>query len=134
MSTRIELPERLRGVFFDRLWDTSKVWRLPTPAELLPLDQLEWQLDLPVWTTVVGEARWDLSPRMVLKAPDAHPRRWQRILRVDLSFPLELFRRGEQWIVLDGYHRLARYHLEARTTVYARLHPDECWAAIERDE
>jgi len=130
---RIELPQRLRGVFFDRIWETSKVWALPTPAELMSFDELRWHLDLTVWTTVRGEARWDLSPSMVLSQPDLHPRRWERILGVDVSFPLEMFRQGNRWVLLDGYHRLARCLVERRSTVAVRLHSDEHWSAIARE-
>jgi hypothetical protein len=132
-DTRIELPYHLHGVFFDRLWETSKVWRLPTEAQALPLENLRWQLDLRVWTTVPGETRWDLSPRMVLRRPHLHARHWKKILSADLTFPLEMFRQDGRWVVLDGYHRLARHDLEEREMVLVRLHPDDCWPAIVRE-
>ena len=129
-SNPVALPERLRGVFFDRRWETSKVWRLPTPAQRIPFTELAWHLELTVWTTVRGEARWDLSPRMVLQHPELHERRWRKILGADLSFPLEMFRQGGRWVVLDGYHRLARHHIEGRAQVEVRLHPDDCWPMV----
>jgi hypothetical protein len=127
---RVELPERLRGVFFDGLWETTKVWRLPTAPQVVMLTDLDWNLDLTVWSTVRGEARWDLSPRMVLEHPARYERHWRRILSVDISFPLEMFRQADRWVVLDGYHRLARHRLEERPEVSVRLHPEECWALI----
>lgn len=132
-DARIELPDHLRGVFFDRLWEPSKVWRLPTVPQSLPLDELRWQLDLRVWTTVRGETRWDLSPSMVLLRPDLHAWHWNKILSADLTFPLEMFRNDGRWVVLDGYHRLARHHVEQRSMVRVRLHPDDYWPAILRD-
>jgi hypothetical protein len=62
----IELPEQLRGVFFNFIWDTRKSWVLPTETVCRPFDQLAWHLDLPVWTTIQGQPRFDLAPRTVL--------------------------------------------------------------------
>jgi hypothetical protein len=67
---RLALPVPLQGVFFDFLWDTRKVWLLPTESSIVAFDQLAWLLEFPVWTTVPGEARFDLSPRTVLEQRD----------------------------------------------------------------
>jgi len=55
---------------------------------------------------VPGEPRFDLAPMTVLKSPEAHARRWERIQSVDLSYPVEMFKKGERWVIVDGYHRL----------------------------
>jgi hypothetical protein len=130
MTTKVDLPKRLRGIFFDDVWETSRVWQLDTPAESIGFDELKWHLDLTVWTTIPGEPRWDLSPRMVLNNPDRFPWHRDKISTVDLSFPLEMFSRGERWVILDGYHRLARHHLERSSHVRVRRHPTACWGAI----
>lgn len=120
----VELPEHLRGVFFDWRWETAKVWALPTPLAHLPLQDLAWHLDLTVWTTVRGEARFDLAPASVLARPEQHPRHWAKIREVDLSYPLELFRNGDRWVILDGYHRLCGHWIQGSRQVPVRLHPD----------
>jgi hypothetical protein len=127
---RLALPESLRGIFFDEIWDKSKVWALPTVPSTLPLQQIAWHLDLTVWTTVPGEPRFDLSPRTVLARPEEFARDWQKIVTAETAYPLEMFRSGEQWILLDGYHRLARHFLEDADQVPVRLHPDECWSQV----
>lgn len=127
---RLALPEGLQGIFFDQIWDKRKAWALPTMPSTLPLEQLTWHLDLTIWTTVPGEPRFDLAPRAILARPDAFPRDWQKIVTVETAYPLEMFRRGERWVLLDGYHRLARHFLESTRDVPVRLHPDECWEEI----
>ena len=122
---RLELPSHLRGVFFHWLWETTRVWSLPTPTSQLPMHALTWHLDLTVWTTVRGEPRFDLAPATVLADPVGHARHWGKIQEADLSYPLELFRNGERWVILDGYHRLARHALQGTDHVPVRLHPDE---------
>jgi hypothetical protein len=133
MHDRVDLPERLRPVFFDRIWDTPKVWRLPTAAHSLRFAELEWHLGLTVWSTVPGEARWDLSPTMVLDAPERYEHRWRKIVSADLSFPLEMFAHGDRWVIVDGYHRLARHRLQGSVHVLVRLHGQESWAKIGPD-
>lgn len=130
---RLELPAHLRGVFFDGVWETAKVWSLPTPASVLPLEDLAWHLNLTVWSTVRGESRFDLSPATVLRSPARHARHWTKVNAVDLSFPLELFRQGQRWVILDGYHRLSRHYLQRTREVPVRLHPDELWDRIVPD-
>lgn len=84
---RLALPSHLKGVFFDGVWNTAAVWALSTPVTMLTLDELEWQLSLTVWSTEAGQARFDLSPRSVLCAPDEFPRHWTRIFKADPTRP-----------------------------------------------
>ena len=133
MIEQMHLPEPLRGVFFNFLWDARKAWSLPTESSIVARDQLAWLLDLPVWTTVPGEARFDLKPRTVLERPEEFPVRWRRILATNLMYPLEMFRNDQGlWVILDGYHRLARHQLEGTRDIPVRLHPDDCKARILR--
>jgi hypothetical protein len=129
----IPLPDHLRGVFFDRLWDNNKIWALPTPTTLEPLADLVWLLSLTVWSTVRGEARFDLAPAMVVAQPDRYPRHWAGIGAVDLAYPLELFSQGDRWVIVDGYHRLARHWLESSEVVPVRLHPKRLWLQVAPD-
>jgi hypothetical protein len=135
MSKRVVLPAPLQGIFFDFLWDTTKVWLLPTEPTVAPFDELAWLLELPVWTTVPGEPRFDLAPLTVLEQPERYPLRWRRIMSVDLTYPLELFRNDEgRWVILDGYHRLARHHSERSRQIPVRLHADHYKKHILRHE
>jgi hypothetical protein len=134
MNTKVDLPKRLQGIFFDDFWETSRVWLLDTHSERVAFGELEWHLDLTVWTTVPGVPRWDLSPRMVLDNPDLYPWNLNKISNADLSFPLEMFRHRERWVILDGYHRLARHHLEGSESVLVRRHPKTCWDYVRRTD
>jgi hypothetical protein len=85
---RIHLPPHLRGVFFDTVRDTARLWALPTPAVSLPIADLAWHLHLTVWTTMPGEPRFDLAPAQVLADPPSHARHWSKIQTADLAYPL----------------------------------------------
>ncbi len=123
----VQLPSHLQEVFFETRWETAKVWALQTPVTSLSLSELDWHLDLTVWSTVSGEPRFDLAPRRVLAEPSVYPRRWARICAASLGYALELFLRNERWVIVDGYHRLAKHRLEATVIVPVRLHPAALW-------
>jgi hypothetical protein len=81
----------------------------PCPvAALAPL------LDLPVWASAPPERIFDLVPRDVMRDPSLHPAHHARIVSADLRWPLHATRLDDRWIVLDGFHRLARAVLEGR--------------------
>jgi hypothetical protein len=127
---RLALPDHLQGVFFDTIWQTSKVWALPTPPSTRTLEQLQWHLELTVWSTVPGEPRFDLYPAHVLASPDVSPRQWARIFKADLARPLELFQNRQRWVIVDGYHRLAMHWLRASAMIPVRLHPASLWRMV----
>jgi len=109
------------------------VWALSTPASAVPLSELAWHLELPVWSARPKLSLFDLAPATVLANPDVYTGDWDKILNADLAYPLELFRNGARWVVLDGYHRLARAKLERVARIPVRLHPDELKSRILRD-
>lgn len=51
---------------------------------------------------------------------------------MDTSYPLEMFKNGEQWVIVDRYHRLARLKLEESSEVEVRMHEDECLLALRK--
>ena len=102
-------------------WHTEKLWALPTPVSTVDLVDLRWHLALPVWRST-PTTRFDLSPEQVLAAPDEYPDHWQRVVTATLSHPLELFENYGRWVIMDGYHRLARHAVEGSSVVRVRYH------------
>lgn len=132
------IPAALRGVFFHDddghwlRWDTQKVWQLPTPASLIAADTLWWHLELPVWPSDPPLRIFDLSPAQVLACPKAYPRQWERVNAANLEFPVELFESFGRWVIMDGYHRLARHRLLGTNKIAVRFHDRSCWPHILR--
>lgn len=123
MAETLALPASLQGVFFPLRWDKRALWALPTPATLLSLAELDWHLDLPVWSTQPPQPLFDLPPRDVIAQTALHAQHWQRILDAPLEFALDMFEVNGRWTIMDGYHRLAKHHVLRSTEVPARLHP-----------
>ncbi len=126
----VSLPPHLQDVFFDTRWETTKVWALRTPVTTMSLEELAWLLELSVWSSVAGEARFDLTPRAVLSETTNYSRHWNRICDVSLEYPLDLFLKGGRWVIVDGYHRLAKHWLQSTGAVPVRLHPAAFWREI----
>jgi hypothetical protein len=130
------VPEALRGVFFHDeagrwlRWHTDKLWALPTPATQLRATDLWWHLELPVWPSAPPSRLFDLKPSDVLRAPAQFPDHWQRLVSAELNYPLELFESFGRWVIMDGYHRLARHQLEGSKTILVRCHEQKWLSRI----
>jgi hypothetical protein len=132
MREELALPASLQGVFFPFRWDKQALWALPTPASGLALTELEWHLDLPVWSTQPPQPLFDLRPRDVIAQPAIHAQHWQRILAAPLEYALDLFEYNGRWVVMDGYHRLAKHLVLQAKEVPARLHPAQMLEKVIR--
>ncbi len=53
---------------------------------------------------------------------------------MNLSYPLQILKNGDRWVIVEGYHRLARHWLEGSVRYRVRLHSDECWDAVVVDD
>ncbi|MDH5671190.1 MAG: hypothetical protein OEZ06_03520 [Myxococcales bacterium] len=131
--TVVSLPASLRGVFPPARWDVTKLWTLDTEAEEVPTAELWWCLELCVWPSAPPERLFDLSPSEVLREPERYPRSMARIFAADLSYPLELYDYRGRFVLIDGYHRLARLRLEGASRALVRRHPASIMKDIARD-
>ena len=76
---------------------------------------------------------FDVAPVTVLAHPESHPKHWKRIQDAETTRPLELVRYGGRWVMIDGYHRLARMRLDKDTSAFVRLHPQGTMDRIRRN-
>ncbi len=132
MSDEIHLPSALQGIFFSFRWDKQALWRLPTAPQSIPFAELTWHLDLPIWSTHPPAPLFDLRPRAVIAHPHEHRDHWERIQAADTTFPIELFQHNGRWVIMDGYHRLAKLFVEDTNEILVRMHPDELLPLVKR--
>ena len=106
-------------------WDVAKVWEQEAEVVALPFADLNYLLDLPLWSSVPDRGLlFDISPREVIASPQRSPHQHRRILEADIGFPIDLIcYQGRRWI-LDGVHRLARLSLMETDLVRVRLHEE----------
>jgi hypothetical protein len=127
-----ELPPIIKQVGFDFNWDERKVWAIDAPTETIATEELAWHLDIPfLWTKPDGF--YDLTPRSVLGHPDQYPEEYARMLNANLRYPIDIMQKGEQWVILDGLHRLMKAVLQERDTVTVRKIPTAVIPLIRKD-
>jgi hypothetical protein len=120
---RVDLPPTVQKLFFDFHWDRQRLWEEAgrVTSDFLPLSDLLWSLDLPIWPRFEGQKVYDLAPSEFLREPKLFPTHMERVLKSDPSFPVILMPNlSERWVVIDGYHRLVKCRLEAISRVQVK--------------
>lgn len=121
METR-ELPEIIKRVGFDFDWDERKVWQLSVPVEDMPIEDLTWHFDVPfLWNKPDGF--YDLKPSEVIDEPERYPAEFERTMKADESFPIDIMHWKGRWLILDGLHRLMKQAVNGKTSVKVRKIP-----------
>jgi len=115
------MPPALNGIVLDFLWDHQRLWSLDLPVTQVPVSELDWHLDLPMWA-FEGQP-FVLTPKDVARNPQAFHEQYARTLAADTRFPLHLLARTSRLTVLDGMHRLLKACMEGRRTVPAKTVP-----------
>ena len=109
--------------YFASAWSNRELWHLQLQADALPIQQLEWHLNYPFWSSEPPAPLFDLRPRTVLESPQEFPRRWERVLKADTQFPILVARFGELIVILDGHHRLVKSISEGASEVQSAFVP-----------
>lgn len=115
-------PQILQETGFEFDWDDKKVWEIPAEVEEMPIEELSWHLDLPIWDKE-GTDDWNLTPAEVLQNPEREPSHAKKIAESDLNFPIDIMENKGHFVLLDGYHRLARTHQLGNKSVKVRKIP-----------
>lgn len=119
-----DLPQIIKDVGFDFDWSEEKVWQLDVPVEDMPLQELEWHFDIPfLW---INGGMYNLKPRQVIDNPEKYKEEYERTMKSDLKYPIDLMQNKGRWLILDGLHRLMKAKIQGLDIVKVRK--------ISRDE
>jgi len=103
------LPPEMSEWYFPFNWNVKKLWELEGTIERRNIEDLEWHLDIPFWSSERGNGMmFDLRPREVLENPDKHIYHSARIKDADARYPVCITTYKEREIIIDGVHRLAK--------------------------
>ena len=128
--TKKDLPQVIKDVGFDFHWENQKVWELDLSVEEMDLSDLEWHFDVPFWFTPGGF--YDFKPIWVIEDPEKFPERVERIMKADLSYPLDIMFWKDRWLLLDGLHRLTKAKMIGVEKVKVRKVPQEMIEKIKK--
>ena len=118
-----KLPKIIEEVGFDFHWSEEKVWTLDVPVEDIDISGLEWHFETPFWSTPGGY--YDLTPNQVLENPEKYQREFDRTMKADTSYPLDIMFWKNRWLLLDGLHRLVKLRQQKAKTIKVRKIPTE---------
>ena len=88
--TQENIPQIIKDVGFDFDWSERKVWALDVSVEEMDIKQLEWHFDIPFWNTRDGF--YNLKPIDVIKFSERYQDEYKRIMKSDLSYPIDIMR------------------------------------------
>lgn len=124
------VPKIIQEIGFDFHWSEEKVWALNIPVEEMGIKDLVWHFDVPFWNKSNGY--YDLSPNEVLEDSEKYKEEFERIVKSDLSYPLDIMFWKGKWLLLDGLHRLAKAKQSGMEKVRVRKIPIEAIPLIEK--
>lgn len=121
-------PDSIRKSLPDVPWRLQALHALRLPVTSVPVADLAWVLDLPLWQ--LDGKRFQVRPYDVEGSPSRYPHHYARVMRVNLAYPIHLARHTCRLAVLDGAHRLLRAKIEGRDTIESMILRDDDLRAI----
>ena len=115
------VPQIIQDVGFNFWWDVRKVWKLDYPVEDMDISELEWHFEIPFWNTEKGY--YDLRPIDVMDSPSTHEEEFNRTMRTDLAYPVDIMMNKGRWLILDGLHRLVKARIQDIRKIKVRRIP-----------
>lgn len=113
------MPGVVREAIPLRLWDRTKLYALDLPLREIPIDDLRWMLDIPLWA--VDGIAFRVAPNQVIANPVRYPEQYRRVQGADLSFPIHVVWHNDRWTILDGVHRLLKSSRDGHTHIAAMV-------------
>lgn len=112
-------PPIIQQVGLDFSWDERKVWAIDVPTEEMAIDELAWHLDVPfLWKKPDGY--YDLLPRDVIENPLRYSDEYERTIKADTSYPIDIVWWRGRWVILDVLHRLMKLTINEVASVKVR--------------
>lgn len=123
-------PQIIKEVGFDFSWEEAKVWQLDVLVEEMDINDLTWHFDIPfLWE---GDGVYNLRPNEVIEEPDDHKEEYNRTMKSDLKYPIDIMENKGHWLILDGLHRLMKAAMLNMKVVQVRKIPRSRIKEIEK--
>ena len=116
---RNDLPDIIKEVGFDFDWENEKVWKLDIPVIEMDIEDLMWHFDVPFHWHRGGI--YNLTSREIIEHPEKHKEEYERTLKADLKYPIDIMENKGRWLILDGLHRLMKAYVQRMKKVNVRI-------------
>lgn len=118
-----DLPSIIKEVGFDFDWEEEKIWKLDIPVTEMDIGELIWHFDIPFHWHRGGI--YNLTSREIMKKPEEYKEEYERTIRADMKYPIDIMENKGRWLILDGLHRLMRAYIQRMKKVKVRIIPRE---------
>jgi hypothetical protein len=127
-----DIPDIIKQVGFDFEWEEEKVWKLHVPVEEMDINELTWHFDIPFhWH---GGQVYILKSKEVIDNPDKYKEEYERIMKAELKYPIDIMQNKGRWVILDGLHRLIKAYIQGSKLVRVRKIPRDMIPEITKDK
>ncbi|MFA5013845.1 MAG: ParB N-terminal domain-containing protein [Candidatus Paceibacterota bacterium] len=123
MEDKKEIPEIIKQVGFDFHWDEKKVWKLNVPVVEMDINKLVWHFNVPFHWHDGGA--YNLTSKEIIDNPEKYREEYDRVMKTDLSYPIDIMENKGRWVILDGLHRLMKAYIQGLKKVKVRIIPRE---------
>lgn len=126
-----DIPQVVKEVGFDFSWDEEKVWKLDIPVTEMDIQELVWHFDIPFHWHKGGI--YNLKSSEIIENPEQYREEYERVMKVDLKYPIDIMKNKDRWLILDGLHRLIKAYILKMNKVKVRIIPREKIPAILKE-
>jgi hypothetical protein len=116
-----KVPQIIKNIGFDFHWSEEKVWQLKIATEIIDIKDLAWHFDIPFLWYKGGI--YNLTPSEVMSNPQKYKSEYQRMMKADFKYPIDIMKNKGRWLILDGLHRLMKARVTGLQTVQVRKIP-----------
>ena len=132
MRDKQEIPEIIKEVGFDFRWEEEKVWKLSIPVTKIDISELTWHFDIPFHWHQGGV--YNLKSRDIIDNPEKYKEEYERTMKADLKYPIDIMKNKWRWLILDGLHRLMKASILKMGKVNVRIIPREKISEIIKND
>ena len=125
-----QLPKIIKDVGFDFNWSEEKVWSLDISVEMIDIKELVWHFEIPFWDTKNGY--YDLKPIDVINYSEKFKEEYDRTMKSDLTYPIDIMKNKGRWLILDGLHRLVKAKILGKREIKIREIPRDRIVEIKK--
>lgn len=127
-----DLPDIIKEVGFEFDWENEKVWRLNAPVIEMDIKELDWHFDVPFHCYKGGA--YNLTSREIIENPGKYRTEYERMMKADLKYPIDIMENKGRWLILDGLHRLMKASAQGSEKIKVKIIPREKIPEILRDK
>lgn len=115
------IPKSVLEYGFDFDWDEKDVWNLDYPVEQMKIETLEWHFDIPFWDW--NNECYNLTPNQVIEDKEKYMEQYDRIMKSNIDYPIDIMENKGRYVILDGLHRLTKYKILGFKEIKVRIIP-----------